>query len=36
MKGENYREPNLRKVLFGDNNEWFFKRYYQANWQWIC
>ena len=21
MKDENYREPNLRKVLFGDNNE---------------
>jgi hypothetical protein len=27
MKGENYKEPNLNKVLFGDNNEWFFKRY---------
>ena len=21
MKGENYKEPNLNKVLFGDNNE---------------
>ncbi len=21
MKGENYKEPNIKKVLFGDNNE---------------